>query len=318
MSSAIFVLLGLAGLIIGGELLVRGAVSAAKSFGISPMVIGLTFVGFGTSSPELVTSLQAALSGSSGIAIGNVVGSNIGNVLLILGITACLSPVTVDPSAFRRDGAVLIMATALCLAIVLVGHVPRLAGTVLVFALAAYLSFTLWSEKQAGGTPAAEIYKAEADAVPGPDYALLPAMLIALVGLVVTIVGARFLVSGGVSIAETVGLSEAVIGLTIVAFGTSMPELVTSIIAVRKGQGDVALGNVIGSNIFNILGILGLTAVVQPMNVPEEIVRVDIWVMTGATLVLLLFARTGWMVSKREGAILLTAYLTYVGALLLI
>ena len=151
----------------------------------------------------------------------------------------------------------------------------------------------------------------------GVAHATLPGIAIAFVGLVITIFGARFLVSGAVILAQAVGLSETVIGLTIVAIGTSMPELVTSIIAVRKGQGDVALGNVIGSNIFNILGILGITAMVQPMGVPSEIIRLDIWVMSGATVVLLVFARTGWAVSRREGAAFLFAYLTYIGWLVL-
>jgi cation:H+ antiporter len=318
MSATLLVILGLAGLIVGGELLVRGAVSAAKSFGISPMVIGLTLVGFGTSSPELVTSLQAALSGSSGIAIGNVVGSNIGNVLLILGLAALIAPIAVDPRAFRRDGAVMALATLLCLGVVLWGDVSRLVGLAFVAALAVYLGFTLWSEKRGSGTPAAAVYEGEAYAVPGSDYTFGVSVVIALVGLVVTIFGARFLVSGAVTIAQAVGLSETVIGLTIVAIGTSMPELVTAIIAVRKGQGDVAFGNVLGSNIFNILFILGITAVVQPMTVPAEIIRIDIWVMCAATIVLLLFARTGWTVSRREGGMFVAAYVAYLAFLLLL
>ena len=307
---------GLAGLVLGGEMLVRGAVSAARSFRISPMVIGLTLVGFGTSTPELVTSLQAALSGSPGIAFGNVVGSNIGNILLILGIAAMLAPVAVDPAAFRRDGTVLALVTLLCLGAVLLGDVTRVIGAGFVIALALYLGATLWYEKRASGTPAAEVYAGEAEAVPGPDLSLRAAIGVAFVGLVVTILGARFLVSGAVSIAQAAGLSETVIGLTIVAIGTSMPELVTSIIAVRKGQGDVALGNVLGSNIFNILGILGITALVQPMIVPAEIIRLDIWVMCAATVLLLLFARSGWTISRREGTLFALAYAVYLGVLL--
>ena len=148
MSAPLFVFIGLLGLIVGGEMLVRGSVSAARSFGISPMVIGLTLVGFGTSTPELVTSLQAALSGSSGIAIGNVVGSNIGNVLLILGIAALIAPIAVDSKAFRRDGSVVAIATLLCLGTVLTGEVGRLTGLGFLFALVAYLGFTLWAEKK--------------------------------------------------------------------------------------------------------------------------------------------------------------------------
>lgn len=317
MSAVVLVIIGLAGLVVGGELLVRGAVSAAKSFGISPMVIGLTLVGFGTSTPELVTSLQAALSGSSGIAIGNVVGSNIGNVLLILGIASLIAPVAVDPKAFKRDGSVMVLATILCLCVVLWGDVSRWAGIAFLSSLAAYLGWTLWSEKRSGGTPAAAVYEGEAGTVPGPDYALGLSICIAVAGLVITILGARFLVSGSVTIAQAAGLSEAVIGLTIVAIGTSMPELVTSIIAVRKGQGEIALGNILGSNIFNILGILGITAIVQPMAVPSQIIELDIWVMCAAALILLFCARTSWTLSRLEGGVLLLAYLAYVGVLLL-
>lgn len=316
MSAALLVVIGLIGLVVGGEMLVRGAVSSAKSFGISPMVIGLTLVGFGTSTPELVTSLQAALSGSSGIAIGNVVGSNISNVLLILGIAALIAPIAVDPKAFRRDGTVVVVATLICLGAVLLGEIDRLIGAGLVTVLVAYLGFTLWSEKRTGGTPAAAVYENEADAVVGPETSLGISLLICIVGLAITIFGARFLVLGAVSLAQVAGLSETVIGLTIVAIGTSMPELVTSIIAVRKGEGAVALGNVLGSNIFNILGILGITVLAQPMTIPNEIVRLDIWVLCATTLVLIAFARSGWSISRREGGLFVFGYIAYLAVLL--
>lgn len=317
MSAVAFVIVGLVGLIIGGELVVRGAVSAAKRFGISPMVIGLTLVGFGTSTPELVTSLQAALSGSPGIAIGNVVGSNISNVLLILGIAAILAPVAVNPAAFKRDGSVMVLAAVLGLVVVLIGDVGRLSGVLFLTTLTCCLSFTLISERRAKATPATAVYEAEAEAVLGPDYNLRISLIIAAVGLVFTILGARFLVSGAVSLAQAAGVSETVIGLTIVAIGTSMPEFVTSIIAVRKGQGDVALGNILGSNIFNILGILGMTAIIQPLSVPAQIMQFDIWVMLAATLLLVTFARTGWRIGRSEGAIMLASYFAYLGWLLI-
>ncbi|MEC7961875.1 MAG: calcium/sodium antiporter [Pseudomonadota bacterium] len=316
MTAALLVLLGLVGLVLGGEMLVRGSVSVAKGFGLSPMVIGLTLVGFGTSSPELVTSLQAALSGSSGIAVGNVVGSNIGNILLILGVAALMAPVAVDPRAFQRDGLVMIAATTACLIVVLNGEATRPIGALFFFSLCVYLAATLWYEMRHQGSPSGEVYEAEAEAVPGPDLALGPSLMIAVAGLVVTVLGARALVSGAVSIAEAAGLSEAVIGLTIVAIGTSMPELATAVIAVRKGEGDVALGNVLGSNIFNILGILGITAWVQPMQIPAEIMRLDIWVLVAASLVLMLFARTRWTVSRREGALFVLCYGIYLTVLL--
>lgn len=316
MLTAALIISGLIGLVIGGEMLVRGAVSAAKAFGISPMVIGLTLVGFGTSTPELVTSLQAALAGSPGIAMGNVVGSNIGNILLILGIAALVAPIAVNPAAFKRDGTVVVLATAACLTAVLVGDVDRITGVLFLLALAAYLSFTLVSERRASGSAATAVYEAEADAIPGSDQSLGVALALVVVGLVVTIVAARFLVSGAVSAAQAVGISETVIGLTIVAIGTSMPELVTSIIAVRKGQGEVALGNVLGSNIFNILAILGITALVQPMTVPQEIIRLDIWVMCAATVLLVFVARTGWRIGRFEAGLMLVCYIGYLGWLL--
>lgn len=316
MLSAILVLLGLLGLVVGGEMLVRGAVSVAKCFRISPMIIGLTLVGFGTSTPELVTSLQAALSGSPGIAIGNVVGSNIGNVLLILGAAALVSPIAVERAAFRRDASVLVLTTLLCLAVILSGEIGRLAGLGFVAALCIYLGLTLWFERTSSGTEARDVYAAEADAVPGEDQPLGRALITASLGLVVLVFGARFLVAGAVELAQLAGISETVIGLTIVAIGTSMPELVTSLIAVRKGQGSVALGNVLGSNMFNILGILGVTAAVMPMKVPGTILELDIWVMCAATAALVIFARTGWRIGRREATILLASYGLYLSILL--
>lgn len=315
MMDVIFLLGGLIGLVIGGEMLVRGAVAAAERFGISPMVIGLTLVGFGTSSPELVTSIQAALAGSPGIAVGNIVGSNIGNILLILGIATVLSPIVVDPKVLKRDGVVLMLATLVCVAVVLLGDISRSVGGIMLGLLCVYLGVTLYLERS-NSSLTAEIYSAEAELVASPPMSLDRSLAIAAGGLIITILAARFLILGAVSLAQSIGLSETVIGLTIVAVGTSMPELVTSVIAVRKGQGEVALGNVIGSNIFNILGILGMTALVQPLAVPPEIAKLDIWVMCLATLALIVFARTGWRIGRREGAGLLVAYVVYIGVLL--
>lgn len=313
----LIIMVGLAALLFGGEMLVRGAVALAGALRISPMIVGLTVVGFGTSSPELLTSLQAAFAGSPGIAIGNVVGSNLGNILLILGITAVLAPITVQPAMLRRDGTVMAVASVLCLFAVMTGELGRIAGGALFAALIIYLTLTIWYERR-HHTPATDLYLQEAETLPIPDSAWPKALLIFAVGLAITLVGARLLVTGAISVATLLGLSEAVIGLTIVAIGTSMPELVTSLIAARKGHGDVALGNIIGSNIFNILGILGVTALVHPLTVPPSIAQIDIWVMIAATAVLLVFARTGWRIGRREGAALLLAYLAYLAWLLLL
>ena len=303
---------GFVALMFGGEMLVKGAVSAATRLGVSPMVIGLTLVGFGTSTPELLTSLQAAFAGAPGIAIGNVVGSNTANVLLILAVAALIAPIAVARDAFWRDGSVMIAASLACLAVVLSGSVGRVGGGILVAALVAYLTYTLWSERRRP-SPAGEVYAHEAEAVPGKPVGLGAALGLFAVGLVITLLGARFLVQGAVGIATDFGVSEAVIGVTIVAIGTSLPELVTSVIAARKGEADVALGNVIGSNIFNILGILGVTALVHPLSVPAEIAMRDIWVMLVAAGALIAVAVTGWRINRTEGGIMLALYAAYLG-----
>jgi len=311
----LYILGGLAGLVIGGDLLVRGAVTLARGFGISPLIIGLTLVGFGTSTPELVTSLQAAFAGSPGIAVGNIVGSNIGNILLILGLAALIAPVAVAPEALRRDGVVMLAATLGFVAVALSGGIGRGVGAGFVGALVAYLLATVLIERRRQSAAAA-MYAHEAEIVPEQSPGTARAALLLLGGLIATLVGARFLVMGAIELAARLGMSEAVIGLTIVAIGTSMPELVTSVIAARKGHGDVAFGNIVGSNIFNILGILGVTALVHPLDVPPSIAALDIWVMLGATVAMLVLARTGWRVGRREGAAMVLAYLAYMAVLL--
>ncbi|HET7408847.1 MAG TPA: calcium/sodium antiporter [Paracoccaceae bacterium] len=305
-------LVGLVGLVVGGELLVRGAVAIARRFDVSPLMIGLTLVGFGTSTPELVTSLQAALVGSPGIAVGNVVGSNICNILLILGVAALLCPVTAKAAAFGRDGTALVVATALCLLVVLSGQIGRITGIVFLALLAGYISLTWFAERKAR-SPSASPHAAEADETPAVQGGLGVAALMFVAGLILTVAGARFLVMAAIAMAERLGVSEAVIGLTVVAIGTSLPELVTSVVAAIRRHGDVAFGNIIGSNVFNILGILGLTAVVQPLAVPPEIARLDVWVMIAATALLLLVTITGWRISRREGLMMLGAYAGYIG-----
>lgn len=314
MTDILYLMLGLLGLFFGGDWLVRGAVSIAKGLRIPPLVIGLTLVGFGTSTPELVTSLQAAFAGSPGIAIGNVVGSNIANVLLILGVTALLAPIVVDPKALSRDGAVMLAATAAAVAAVLTAEIGRWIGVAFVVALAVYVGTIIVLERKRESAATA-VYEAESGLVETHASGWRAALL-ALVGLIILIVAARFLVLGAVGLAERVGLSETVIGLTIVAIGTSLPELVTSLLAARRGQGDVAFGNVVGSNIFNILGILGITAAFHPLSVPDSVAGLDIWVMCASAVALVLLSRTGWRVSRREGGAMLAAYVIYLGVLL--
>ncbi|MFD3190757.1 calcium/sodium antiporter [Sedimentitalea sp. HM32M-2] len=300
---------GFAGLVVGGDLLVRGAVVLARRLGISPMVIGLTLVGFGTSMPELVTSLQAALAGSPGIAVGNVVGSNTANILLIMGMAALIAPMAVQRAAFQRDGLFLVLATAACLAVVLSGSIGRAAGMALIAGLGVYMGLTLYLDR------ASTVRQQGAGldlAAPEPGgSAVWRALGQFLAGLILTIVAARLLVAGAISLAAGLGVSEAVIGVSIVAVGTSMPELITSVVAARQRQADIAFGNVLGSNIFNILGILGVTAAVHPLTVPAQILALDIWVMTGATALLVAFAWSGWRISRGEGAAMLALYGLY-------
>ncbi len=302
-------------LVVGGEALVRGAVATATRLGLSPLFIGIALVGFGTSSPELVTSLQAAFAGSPGIAVGNVVGSNIANILLILGIGALLLPVICEPKAFYRDGTVVGVSAVLLAGVVMVGHLDRWTGLAFVAALLAYIAFTFIKESRSPDEAAA-IHEAEA-ALPLGDMPIgLPlALAFAIGGIALTIFGAKLLVDGAIELAATAGISEAVIGLTVVAVGTSLPELVTAVVAALKKHGDVAFGNILGSNIYNTFGILGITAAVHPLDVPFEIIEFDIWVMLAATVMLLFFAVSGWQVSRREGAVLLGLYVVYLGIL---
>jgi len=266
--TAVELVIGLALLLGGGEALVRGSVAVAMRLGVSPLLIGLTLVGFGTSTPELVASLKAALMGSPGIAVGNIVGSNIANILLILGISALILPMATSPQAFRRDGVVLFVPAALLVAVVLVGYLGRPAGALFVAALAAYTLYTFFTERRTHGANA-RVHEAEAAEVAPRNLALVPAIAFTVGGIAGVVIGAGFLVEAAIVIASTAGLSETVIGLTLVAVGTSLPELVTSVMAAIRRHGDVAFGNIVGSNIFNILGIGGVTALVAPIGVPR-------------------------------------------------
>ena len=311
---------GLVLLIGGGELLVRGAVQVATNLGVSPLVIGLTLVGFGTSTPELVTSVQAALTGAAGIAYGNIVGSNIANILLILGVAALLSPIVIGSAALKRDGVVMVVVTISFAAVAALMPLGRTVGVVFVAALGIYIYLAFRQEKAAAPAGHGAVYEKsmalqEADTALAPQASsqksLLVSGLLALAGLALVVVGGKFLVDGAVSLARGFGISETVIGLTIVAVGTSMPELVTSVVAGIKHQGDVAFGNIVGSNIYNILGIGGVTALMAPGNVPMEIVSFDNPVMIGVSFVMIAFAWTGLRLSRWEGGVLLLGYVGY-------
>ncbi|QJE73343.1 calcium/sodium antiporter [Aerophototrophica crusticola] len=303
---------GLVLLLAGGELLVRGAVAVAKRLGVSPLMIGLTLVGFGTSTPELVASVDAALAGSAGIAMGNVVGSNIANILLILGISAALMPVTVLKGPLKRDGAVLMGSALLAVGFTLTGHIGRPVGALLVALLLAYIVWVYRSERTAS---AEELHQADdtvAEKSEPPGMGLLAGLVVAAAGLGSVVFGADLLVGGAIEVAKTWGVSDTLIGVTLVAVGTSMPELVTSVMAAVRKHGDVAFGNIVGSNIYNVMGILGVTALVQPLDVPAQIASFDIWVMLAVSALLVIFAWTSGRISRREGWILLAFYAAYI------
>ncbi|MCC0049123.1 MAG: calcium/sodium antiporter [Rhodobiaceae bacterium] len=292
---------GLAFLLGGGEALVRGSVSLATRLGVSPLMIGLTLVGFGTSAPELFTSVQAALAGSPAIAVGNIVGSNIANILLILGLAAIFMPIATQRSALMRDGTLLAGSTLLFSALCYAGQLGAMAGTVLLAGLAGYLLLLWTQERHKPDNTSSEM-------TPPPQDALLPALAFSIGGIVLIMLGARFLVSGAIDLARIWSISESVIGLTIVAIGTSLPELATSIVAAIRKQPDVAFGNVIGSNIFNVLAIGGTTALVTPLTIPPEMLAFDIPVMIAVSLALIFVAWTGSRIVRIEGAFLLAGF----------
>lgn len=301
---------GLMLLLGGGEALVKGGVGVATHFRISPLLVGLVLVGFGTSTPELVASIEAAVIGAPGIAFGNIVGSNIANILLIMGISAVILPMATTKRAFRRDGAMLLGASAALLAIVLVGGLTRWAGVALLALLGAYTVFTYFTERHSRDA-SAMMHAAEAADVAPRRTSLALAALLTLGGMAAVVFGADLLVRAAIDLAGRLGLSDTVIGLTVVAIGTSLPELATSLMAALRRHGDVAFGNIVGSNIFNILGIGGAVAILSPFGVPPEIVRFDIWVMLAATVLLIVFAMTGWRINRAEGAVLVIAYAVY-------
>jgi len=312
--TVLLALLGLALLGVGGDLLVRGAVGIAELLRVSPLFTGLVLVGFGTSTPELVTSVTAALQGSPGIAIGNVVGSNIANILLILGLTATILPIPADPHSFRRDAPMLAVATVVCLLIVETGHIGRFSGVLFLVLLASYLVYTYRTENSRPDASAL-IHQQQGNLLKPEARPGIVSILLALAGLAGIIGGARLLVSASIEIASALGVSDSVIGLTVVAIGTSLPELATSVAAAVKRQTDIALGNIIGSNIFNILGILGVTALVRPVRIPQDVVVFDAWVLLGVTGLLLYYALTDARLSRSEGGLFLVLYATYVGLL---
>ena len=307
MTHALAIIIGLGVLVAGGELVVRGASRLALSLRLSPVVVGLTVVAFGTSSPELVVSLGATLEGSDSIAVGNVVGSNIYNILLILGVAALLRPLLVRQQLVRFDVPLVIAVSVLMWLLVLDGSLSAAEGAALVALLLLYISVTVRMGRREP-SPVQVEFQAELPSAPAPGRASLRDFGIFLAGVAALVIGAQFLVDGATALAQAAGVSELVVGLTIVAVGTSLPELVTSAVAALRGHRDIAVGNVMGSNLFNILGILGLSAVASGdgIQVSRQTLEFGVPVMTVVAFACLPFLFTGHELRRWEGALFVT------------
>ena len=302
---------GLIFLFIGAEGLIRGASALALRVGITPLVVGLTVVAFGTSTPELVVSLKAALIGNSSISLGNVVGSNIANIALILGIAAIIRPLDVHANVIRREIPIMIGVSILLIVLLLDGESSLIDGIIFVAGIITYTIVNILMARKEKNAEVEEEFKEGMKTKLG-----VPVSIVFVVGgLGLMILGANLFVTSAISIAKAIGVSDAIIGLTIVAVGTSLPELITSIVAAYKNESDIAIGNVVGSNIFNILGILGITAIVIPLS-STGISYIDFGVMVITALILLPLSKTGFRISRLEGLFLLLAYIIYIYFLL--
>lgn len=299
--------LGMALLYGGAEALVRGASRLAGSLGLAPLVVGLTVVAFGTSAPEMVVSVVGAVEGRTGVALGNVIGSNIFNIGLVLGLAALVRPVSVDVRVVRREIPILLVASVGMVVLMWDGELSRLDGAVATVGFVVYMAFVVRQATRASG--GAESDAASEVVTPGGRAGSILLVVLGLAGLVA---GAHLLVEAAVAMARVLGLSELVIGLTIVAAGTSLPEVATSTVASARGEGDMAVGNVVGSNLFNLLAILGVSALVRPIPVPAGGHMVELLVMIGAVVLLLPLARSGAELSRWEGAGLVLGFLVFV------
>jgi len=310
LTDILYALAGLVVLVLAGDALVRGAVNLALRLGIPALVVGLTVVAFGTSAPELLVSVQAVLKDAPGIALGNVVGSNIANILLVLGIPAVISGLHAGESDTRRSYITMLAAALLFIVLSFVGPITWWHALILLAGLVAMLTDSYFAAQKHRSAAAEDDLEGVDPGMPTWKIALF--LVIGLAGLPL---GADLLVDGSVNIARTFGVSETVIGLTLVAIGTSLPELATTVIAALKRETDVALGNVIGSNIFNLLGIIGIAGLVGPMTVPPELLSRDLWVMLAASLVIVPMVFYGIKLGRMAGFGLLGAYAAYLYAI---
>ena len=312
--AALLIVLGLGGLFAGGDLLVRFASRLARRLGVSALVIGLTVVAFGTSAPELAASLTAALRGNAGIALGNVIGSNIANVGLILGLSALVTPLATRASFLRRELPFMLLTGAALLPLLSDGRLGRLEGLGLILVLLVYLALLLRGATREAppfeASPEVTEAAGEAGGETGGSSPLLLSLLGIAGGLVLLVGGAQALVSGAVTVANALGVPENVIGLTLVAVGTSLPELASSLAAALKREPDLVLGNIVGSNIFNVLAILGISSVVQPLATTAAF-GLDLWIMLGFSLLVVPFLVTRLTLNRWEGGLLVGLYAAY-------
>lgn len=302
---------GLAMLYFGGDFLVRGASTLAARLGVSSLAIGLTVVAVGTSAPELVVSVDAALSGANDISVGNVVGSNIANIALILGLAAILCPTAIHARVVRVDAPLMLVVSVLLVAVLANHQISRVEGCLLLLGLVAYTLFTLWQAR----AESSEIQDEFASAAPPLRISAPVSSLLVVTGLSLLIGGGHLLVRAAVELATLLGVGQAAIGLTIVAVGTSLPELATSLIASVRGLGDIAIGNIVGSNIFNILGIVGLTALVRPLEL-GAISPLDLGVLVGLACILTILLFTRSRIGRIAGSFLLASFISYTSWLL--
>jgi len=318
MVTTALLVLGITFLVVGAESLVRGASKLAASAGVSPLVVGLTVVAFGTSSPELAVSTHAAFTGEADIAVGNVVGSNIFNILFILGLSAMIAPLAVAQQLIRLDIPIMVGASALLLALGMDGRIGRLDGTLLFAMIVAYTVFLIRRSRQESRAVLEEYEReyavGEEEKTPRAWRVDLAYVLGGMAGLVL---GSRWLVDGAVRVAQDLGVDELTIGLTIIAIGTSLPELATSVVASLRGERDIAVGNVVGSNIFNILAVIGLAGLISPAGIPVsfEVLRFDVPVMLMVALASAPALVSGMVIQRWEGCLFLAYYLAYLAHL---
>ena len=304
MLDSLKILLGLILLYYGGDFLVTGSVRLSRFFKLSTFVIGATVIAFGTSAPELAVAVLAALDAAPELAMGNVIGSNIANIGLVLGLTALIAPIVITPKRLKREYPPLFLATLIILLLAWDLNIHRSEGIIMLVLLALYL-WRSFSQKEDFTTGQEEVGLS-------PHKGIIYQFVLVLAGLVGLVSGAKLLVSGGVSIARMIGISEWFIGITIVAIGTSLPEIVASIMAARRGQGEMAVGNIFGSNIFNILMVLGITSVIHPLNIQEPI-HPDLNILVGITVLLLVLILLGkYFLKKISGIALLSTYCLYI------